>query len=115
MAARISSGSAIRPGPHSPQAMSPSFGPTVATPRPSSVRRFAWVAGCCHMRTFIAGAASTGLSVASSAVLARSSAMPAAMRASRSAVAGATTTRSASRDNRMWPISLSSVSENSSP
>ncbi len=51
----------------------------------------------------------TGLSVASSAVEARSSARPAAILAIRSAVAGATTTRSAARDNSMWPISASSV------
>ena len=46
-----------------------------------------------HMRTFIAGAISTGLSVASSAVEARSSARPCAILAMRSAVAGATTTK----------------------
>jgi hypothetical protein len=33
------------------------------------------VASCCHIRTFIAGTAITGLSVASSSVVARSSAM----------------------------------------
>ena len=71
----------------------------------------ATVAGCCHIRTFIAGATSTGLSVASSTVAARSSASPAAMRASRSALAGATTSRSAARESWIWPISLSSVSE----
>ena len=47
------------------------------------------------MRTFIAGTAITGLSVASSSVVARSSAMPAAILASMFAVAGQTTTRSA--------------------
>ncbi len=35
------------------------------------------------------------------------------MRASRSAEAGRTTTRSAERDSAMWPISLSSVSDHS--
>ncbi len=65
------------------------------------------------MRTFMAGAASTGLSVASSTVVARSSARPWAILASRSALAGAITTRSAARDSSMWPISDSSVSENS--
>ena len=49
------------------------------------------------MRTFIAGATTTGLSVARSRVVARSSAMPAAIFASRSAVAGQTSTRSAAR------------------
>ena len=75
---------------------------------------FACVAACCHIRTFIAGATSTRLSVASSSVVARSSASPAAMRARMLAVAGATTTRSALRDSWMCPISLSSVSENRS-
>ena len=62
----------------------------------------------------MAGAIMTGLSVASSAVVARSSASPVAILAMMSALAGATTTRSASRERRMWPISLSSVSENRS-
>src|SRR3546814_13109749 len=61
MAARISCGSAMRPKPYSPQAMSPSFGPTVITPRVFNVARLVRVASCSHMRTFIAGAASTGL------------------------------------------------------
>ena len=75
----------------------------------------AWVAGCAHIIAFIAGAISTGLSEASKVVAARSLAMPAAMRAIKSAVAGATTSKSASRDRRMWPISLSSVSDQRSP
>ncbi|HSS13198.1 MAG TPA: hypothetical protein VLL04_04865 [Rhizomicrobium sp.] len=62
-----------------------------------------------HIRTFIAGAIRTGLSVASNAVEARSLAKPFAILAIRSAVAGATTTRSALRDSWMWPISASSV------
>ncbi len=66
------------------------------------------------MRTFMAGATSTGVSVASSTVVARSSARPAAILARMSALAGATTSRSASRDSWMWPISASSVSEKSS-
>jgi len=75
------------------------------------VAKFAWVAGCAHIIRFMAGAISTGLSEASSAVVARSSARPVAIRAIKSALAGATTTRLASRDKRMWPISLSSVSD----
>ena len=74
----------------------------------------ACVAACSHMRTFIAGAASTGLSVASSSVVARSSPIPAAIFARMLAVAGATTTRSALRESSIWPISFSSVSENRS-
>ncbi len=114
MAAKIVSGSAIRPGPYSPQAMAPSSGPTMETPSCFKVARFRWVAGCSHMRTFMAGAISTALSVASRVVEARSSAWPLAALAIRSAVAGATTTRSAERDSSMWPISCSSVRENSS-
>ena len=76
MAARIACGSAMRPGPYSPQAISPSSGPTKRMPSARSVARFRCVAGCCHMRTFMAGAASTVLSVASRTVEARSSARP---------------------------------------
>ncbi len=75
---------------------------------------FAWVAACSHIRTFIAGATNTGLSVASSTVAARSFASPPAIRASKSAVAGTTTSRSALRESWICPISLSSVSENRS-
>ena len=66
------------------------------------------------MRKFMAGATRTRLSVASSSVEARSSARPLASLARRPAVAGATTTRSASRDNSMCPMAASSVSENRS-
>ena len=112
-AATISSGSAIRPKPYSPQAMSPSFGPTVRTPSASTCARLRRVAGWSHIRTFIDGATSTGVSVASSRVEARSSARPCASFAIRSAVAGATTIRSATRDNWICPISASSVRSNS--
>ena len=83
--------------------------------RDRSVVILARVAGCSHMRTFIDGATITGLSVASNAVVARSSAMPCAIRARMLAVAGATTSKSASRDSWIWPMSCSSVSENRSP
>ena len=76
MAARIAGGSAMRPGPNSPQAISPSSGPTKSAPSAVTVARLRWVAGCCHIRTFIAGAISTRLSVASSSVVARSLARP---------------------------------------
>ena len=75
---------------------------------------FATVAGCDHIRTFIAGATSTGVSVASSSVLARSSLNPAAIFASMFALAGATTIKSAARLSWMCPISLSSVSDHRS-
>ena len=72
----------------SPQARSPASGPTWRTPRAVSVAKFACVAACSHIMKFIAGATSTGLSVASSVVEARSSAMPAAICAMRSAWPG---------------------------
>ena len=72
----------------------------------SKLRR---VAGWSHILTFIAGAASTRLSVASKRVVARSSASPAAIRARICALAGATTIRSAARDSSIWPIAASSV------
>ena len=93
--AAISSGSAIRPTPHSPSAISPSSGPTSSTPRATSVSAFARVAGCAHMRGFIAGATSTGPRWASAASVSRLSEMPCASFASVFAVQGATTSRSA--------------------
>ena len=89
-------------------------GPDECTPSACSVATLRRVAGLSHMRGFMAGATSTGLSVAISTDVARSSAWPPAILASRSAVAGATTIRSASRDRRMWPISRSSSRSNSS-
>ena len=41
-------------------AISPAFGPTTATPSAASRARLRRVAGCSHMRGFIAGAISTG-------------------------------------------------------
>ena len=77
IAATISSGSAMRPGPASPlSAISPLFGPTNRMPSFSSVLRLRRVAGCDHIFGFIAGAISTCLSVASSTVEARSLAWP---------------------------------------
>jgi hypothetical protein len=109
MAATISSGSAMRPFARLPALghLAP-FGPTKAMPSRRAPSRFRRVAGCSHIFGFIAGATSTGLSVASSTVEARSLASPAAILAIKSAVAGATTTRSASRDSRIWPTSCSS-------
>ena len=66
------------------------------------------------MRTFIAGAINTGVSVANSKVEARSFAAPVAILAIRSAVAGATTTRSATRLSWICPISASSPKSNRS-
>jgi hypothetical protein len=88
--------------------MAPSFGPTTRTPSARRVARLRCVAGCSHMRTFMAGAIRIGRVVASSTVEARSSACPPAIRAMRFAVAGATTMASASRASLMCPMSASS-------
>ena len=112
IAARIASTSGRRPGPNSPQAIAPTSGAITATPRACKVATLARVAACSHIRTFIAGAQSTGLSVASNSVVARSLARPPAMRAIRSAVAGQTTTRSAARLSWICPISASRVRSN---
>ena len=66
------------------------------------------------MFTFMLGASRTGATVASTTALTGQSAMPAAMRAIRLAVAGATTTRSAPSATWMWPISDSWVRSNRS-
>ncbi len=66
------------------------------------------------MFTFMAGASSTGARVAKTTADSRSFAIPAAKRAKASAVAGATTTRSASSASRMWPISASEAASNRS-
>ena len=95
IARQIAAGSGRRPGPKSPQAIGPASGSSTSTPKLVSSAMLRRVAGCSHILTFIAGTASTGLSVASSSVVARSSATPAAILASRSALAGQTTTRSA--------------------
>ena len=92
-----SSGSGSRPGPESEPVSRPAAGSTTTTPRERSVATLARVAGCCHISVCMAGARSTGQVAVSSVLVSRSSARPCAARASRSAVAGATTTRSAVR------------------
>ena len=72
------------------------------------------MSGFCHMFTFMAGASSRGAFEASTTAVSRSLAIPAARRAMASAVAGATTIRSASSASRMWPISASLPASNSS-
>jgi hypothetical protein len=89
-------------------------GPTKATPSPRSVSTLRRVAGWLHIAGFIAGAASTFLSLASSTAVARSFASPCAILARRSALAGAITIRSASRDSRIWPTSCSAWRSNRS-
>jgi hypothetical protein len=56
---------------------------------------FAWVAGCRHISVCIAGAMTTGASLASTVLPSRSSARPVASFAIVFAVAGAMTIRSA--------------------
>ena len=65
IAATISSGSAMRPRPLSPSASAPAAGPMKWTPRSRRRCALACVAGCSHMRTFIAGATSSGAGVES--------------------------------------------------
>ena len=77
----------------------PSAGSTTSTPRERSVATLARVAACSHISVCIAGAITTGQRAVSRVLVSRSSARPWAALASRSAVAGATTTRSA-----VWPI-----------
>ena len=59
IAAWICSGSAMRPGPLVRQLSQPSSGPTISTPSPRSNSTFRCTAGCCHIRSFIAGANNT--------------------------------------------------------
>ena len=77
----------------------PSAGSRTSTPRSRSVATLARVAACSHISVCIAGARTTGHRAVSSVLVSRSSARPCAALAIRSAVAGATTTRSAD-----WPI-----------
>ena len=79
------------------------------TPRARSVATLAWVAGCSHISVCMAGAMTTGQRAVSSVLVSRSSARPCAARASRSAVAGATTTRSACWPRRTCGTSWTSV------
>ena len=61
IAARICGGSASLPSPHSPfDASSPVAGATMLAPRRRSVSTFDWVALWRHIRSFIAGATSSG-------------------------------------------------------
>src|SRR6266550_4422799 len=94
-AARIASGSLMRPGRSlGPSASGPVSGPTNCQPRPASIFRLVRVAGWAYIASFIAGAASTGPVRASNKAVSTSSASPIAARASTFAVAGATSTRS---------------------
>ncbi len=96
-----------RPMPLIPEASGPVSGPTRCAPRARRVATFAATAGCSHMKWFIAGARTSGALVASAESETISSAMPCANFASISAVAGATTKRSARRPTAICPSSAS--------
>src|SRR3984885_9892246 len=95
---KSSVGSGSRPGPLSAPVRRPVAGSSTIAPRSRNVATFACVAGCCHISVCMAGANTTGQRAVSRTAVSRSSDRPAAARASRSAVAGATKTRSA-----VWP------------
>ena len=105
----ISSASGSRPAPLSAPVSRPDAGSRTTAPRRRRVATFSTVAGCNHISVCMAGANSTGQRAVSSVAVSRSSARPATARANRSAVAGATTTRSAS-----WPIRTCGTSWTSS-
>ncbi len=103
----ICRGSSMRPSPTSPQACGPESGPKISMPRARRAARLSCVAGLFHIAWFMAGATATGALVASTRVLSRSPACPDATRARKSALAGATTTRSGQRASSIWPMPAS--------
>ena len=96
----ITSGSSKRPGPVSLPVRRPCAGSSTVIPRSRSVATFACVAGLSHISVCMAGASTTGHVATRMVEVSRSSARPAAARAMKSAVAGATTIRSASCPTR---------------
>ena len=94
-----SAGSNSRPIPVSPDASRPGAGPASNTPRCRKLARFSCVAGWSYILASIAGATSSGASVAITVVVSGSSASPAASFAMQCTVAGAITTMSAQRAN----------------
>ncbi len=94
-----SPGSGSLPLPVSTPVSRPTAGSITTAPRRRSTATFSRVAGCSHISVCIAGAKTTGQRAVSRVFVSRSSARPWAAFASRSAVAGATITRSA-----CWPI-----------
>ena len=110
----ISLGSAIRPGPSSPQACKPSFGPIISTPSERRVAIFRCVAECCHFRWFIAGAINVGASVAKYKVDNKLLAAPDANWLREFAVAGAIINPSAHRASSIWLMDCSASKSQSS-
>ena len=78
-------------------------------PREISVSTLACVALLAHMTRFIAGASTSGASVARHRVDSKSSARPPASRAMKSALAGAISTTCAQRASSMCPIAASAA------
>ena len=97
-AEKISSGSGRRPLPVSTPVSRPDAGSSTTMPRSRNVSTLVRVAAFSHISVCMAGAITTGHRAVSSVFVRRSSARPCAALASRLAVAGATTTRSA-----CWP------------
>jgi hypothetical protein len=104
----MSAGSGSRPLPVSAPVSRPTAGSMTSAPRLRSVSTLATVAGCSHISVCMAGTKMTGPRAVSSVDVSRSSARPAAARAMRSAVAGATSTRSACRPMRTCGTSCTS-------
>ena len=102
----------MRPAPVWRQESQPVPGWMTDTPSASSWATFRCTAGFAHIAAFMAGAMSTGHSAHSSSVVSRSSAAPAAAFASTSAVAGATTTRSARVASSIWAPSGKAAGSN---
>ena len=114
-AAKMSSGSSIRPVPVVPQARGPSAqGRTVTCGKPASVSRLCCRAGCAYILSFIAGAMSTGQVMARNVVERASSAMPLAILPMLFAVAGATIIRSAQSGSEICSVEWSLVGANTS-
>ena len=78
-------------------------------PREIRVSTLACVALLAHMTRFIAGASAMGASVARQRVANKSSALPSARRAMKSALAGAINTNCAQRASSMWPMAASAA------
>jgi hypothetical protein len=105
----MSAGSARRPLPVSLPVSRPAAGSVTTRPRERSSATLSRVAGCSHISVCIAGKKAIGHRAVSRVLVSRSSASPCAALASRFAVAGTTSTRSASLPIRTCWTSGTSV------
>ena len=96
----IWAGSGKRPAPESVPVKRPTSGFSTTMPRSRNKATFACVAGLFHISVCIAGAKTTGHVATNTVAARRSSARPLAIRAIKSAVAGAITMPSASCPSR---------------